>query len=117
MCTFSQALNMPLGKITFFCYIGSGLISRFLFMQKDNKDWWRPGLVVFTRTSAYIAFPIIIALFIGKYLDNKYHTTPYIVLASMVLAFTVSITLIWKSLKLYIEDLKEFTDKKDPDKQ
>jgi F0F1-type ATP synthase assembly protein I len=80
-------------------------------MQKDNTDWWRPGLVVFARTSAYIAFPIIIALYIGKYLDAKFNTAPYLILLSMVLAFTTSVTLIWRSLKVYMNDLKEFTAK------
>ena len=73
--------------------------------------------MVFTRASAYIAFPIIIALYLGKYLDNRWSTSPYLVLASLVLAFTTSVTLIWRSLKTYMKDLKEFTIDTSKDKK
>jgi F0F1-type ATP synthase assembly protein I len=61
----------------------------------DNKNhnqipWWQPGLILFTRLSGWIGGPILIAIFIGKYLDKKCDTQPWLFLLSVGLAFVVS---------------------------
>lgn len=43
-------------------------------MTNDNKPWWQPAIMVFAQVSAWIAGPIIIALYLGEWLDNKYNT-------------------------------------------
>ncbi len=81
----------------------------------DNKnDWWKPGIIVFAKVSTAIAVPIIVALPIGKYLDNRYQTTPWIFLGLILVAFGVSIMSIWKCIKEYLDKLKnEEIDKKE----
>lgn len=61
--------------------------------KKDSSEspWWRPGVILFTRMSGWIAGPIIIAIFLGKYLDNKYNTHPRLFLLSVGVAFFISI--------------------------
>lgn len=59
--------------------------------QKETKGlWWQPGLILFTRLSGWIGGPVIIALFIGKWLDRKYGTDPILFLVCVGLAFFVS---------------------------
>jgi hypothetical protein len=41
---------------------------------KIDAPWWRDGLIIFAKVSAYIAIPVIIASYIGKYLDQRYNT-------------------------------------------
>ncbi len=81
----------------------------------DNKnDWWKPGIIVFAKVSTAIVVPIIVALPIGKYLDTKYGTTPWIFLGLTLVAFGVSIMGIWKCIKEYLDKLKnEEIDKKE----
>ena len=40
-------------------------------VNKDSKEWLKPALVLFSVLTGWIVVPVIIALFLGKYLDNK----------------------------------------------
>jgi hypothetical protein len=68
----------------------------FIFMEENNKNnkknnlWWTLGIEVFSKVSTWIVFPVIIALIVGKYLDNRYGTKPLIFLVSTGVAFLVS---------------------------
>ena len=62
--------------------------------NKSNSPWWQSGLQLFLRLSSWIVGPIIIAIGIGKYLDKIFHTTPWLFLACVIGAFTLSITMI-----------------------
>ena len=78
-------------------------------MKNDEiiPPWWRDGLVNFAKVSASIAVPIIIALYLGRYLDIKFGTTPWIFLGLTALAFVVSLVSIYISMVKYIKDLEE----------
>lgn len=56
----------------------------------QEVSWWQPSVVLFGRLSGWIAFPVIIALFVGKWLDQKYQTDPWLFLLSVGLAFILS---------------------------
>lgn len=55
-----------------------------------DKNWWQQGLVVFVQISGWIIGPIILALFLGKWLDNKYQTDPRYLLICVAVAFVIS---------------------------
>ncbi len=61
-------------------------------IEKDNQKapWWQPGLVLFFRLSGWIAGPVIIAVFFGKWLDKKYDTEPWLFLLTVGIAFFFS---------------------------
>ena len=56
----------------------------------DKMPWWQPGLILFARLSGWIGGPILIAIFIGKWLDKKYHSEPWLFLLSVGIAFIFS---------------------------
>ena len=58
--------------------------------DSGKSPWWQPGLILFFRMSGWISGPIIIAIFIGKYLDKKYNTEPWLFLLSIGIAFGLS---------------------------
>lgn len=58
--------------------------------QKPNRPWWQPGLQLFLRLSSWIAGPVLIAVFVGKFLDQKYRTEPWLFLGSVGVAFVIS---------------------------
>ncbi|MBU0598025.1 AtpZ/AtpI family protein [Patescibacteria group bacterium] len=58
--------------------------------NEPQKPWWQPGLVVFAEITGWIAVPILIALFLGKYLDEKYGTDPWYYLGLTAAAFIIS---------------------------
>ena len=69
---------------------------------------------MFTKVSAYVAIPIVIALYVGKYFDNRYDTTPWVFLSLTFFAFLISLFSIWRYLIKYMKELeKEALDKLD----
>lgn len=58
--------------------------------KEINAPWWQPSLVLFGRLSGWIAGPVILALFVGKWLDKKYSTEPKLFLLCVGVAFFVS---------------------------
>jgi F0F1-type ATP synthase assembly protein I len=64
--------------------------------------------------TGWIAAPIIIALFLGKYLDNKYQTEPWIFLGLTALSFVIScvgiVRITIKYTKKIESELKEKQD-------
>jgi F0F1-type ATP synthase assembly protein I len=66
---------------------------------------------MFAESSAWIAGPVIIALFLGRWLDEKQHSAPLFFLSLTALAFLVSSVGIGlagvKYIKLIERDEKE----------
>ncbi len=58
--------------------------------KNDETVWWQPSLIMFGRLSGWISGPIIIALFLGKWLDEKYNSEPWLFLGSVGAAFIIS---------------------------
>lgn len=56
-----------------------------------NKNYWLSvGLKIFAESTGWIAFPVIGALYLGKYLDNQQHTGHLYFFGLTGLAFIVS---------------------------
>lgn len=58
--------------------------------RNNGAPWWQPSLILFYRLSGWIAGPVIIAVFLGKYLDRRYGTEPWLFLLTVGIAFFVS---------------------------
>jgi len=74
--------------------------------SKNTVPWWRDGVIIFTKVSAYIATPIILASYLGKYLDQKYDTKNLFFLCLIAFAFISTIYLIWRELKIYKQKIE-----------
>ena len=70
--------------------------------NQTGEYWWAMGLNLFLRLSGWIVAPILAAVFIGKKLDSKYGTGPWLFLSVMGIAFVVSI------FGIILNTLKEF---------
>lgn len=84
--------------------------------KKEAPDnWWQQPLFLFMELSGWIAFPVIIAVFLGKWLDQKFETKPWLFLTTVAFAFTISIIGIVRSA---VKSMKQIKDqKKDIKKQ
>jgi len=74
--------------------------------RKDSGEspWWQPGLILFFRLNSWIVAPLIIAIFIGKFLDKRYNTDPWLFLLSIGLAFVFSI---WGIIRDSLREMKK----------
>ncbi len=82
-------------------------------VNNNSKDLWKPALVLFSVLTGWIVVPVIIALFLGKYLDKRYDTEPWIFIVLIAVAFLTSMFKIGMTSRQYMKDLeKEEKNKK-----
>lgn len=82
----------------------------------SDKKWWEPALEIFAQITGWIAGPIIIALFLGKYLDDKYQTKPWFFLGLIIFAFFITSFGVVRITTDYIKKIeKEAKEKKEKD--
>ncbi len=61
------------------------------------------GIALFFNLSGYLAGPIIVALFLGKWLDTKYNTGQTLFFVCLGVAFFITCFGIVKETKAYIK--------------
>jgi len=95
-------------------YMVKGKKSPFYFCANIMKtESWSLALKVTARITGWIAFPVIIGMFLGKWLDQKYGTEPWLLLATIGVSFVVSMVgLIKETLKEFKNIDKEYSAKK-----
>ena len=81
--------------------------------NNPKAPWWQPGLVLFGRLSGWIAGPVIIAVFLGKWLDQRYGTEPWLFLIAVGVAFLLSSFGIVRDSIKEIKRIEEESKKKD----
>ena len=84
-------------------------------MNEDNKTkelWYMPAVRMVAGASGWFAGPIIIALILGKYLDNKYDSDPWFLIGLTGVAFIFSIFGILKILTKYLKEIEREADEK-----
>lgn len=57
--------------------------------RRAERAWWVPGVSVFIRLSGWLLIPLIIGTTLGKWLDRKYDTAPWLFLSTISVAFVV----------------------------
>ena len=81
---------------------------------QSQTAWWQPAIMMFLRLSVWIAVPVIIALYLGKWLDRKYQTDPWLFLGSIGVAFLISmIGLIRNTIAEYKKIEQDSQEKKE----
>ncbi len=79
-----------------------------------KNETWSLALKVMANISGWIAFPVIIGLFLGRWLDRRYGTEPWLYLATIGVCFMVSIFgLVRTSLKEFKKIEKDFAAQKE----
>lgn len=79
---------------------------------KPNTPSWVPALKIFIRLSAWIMLPLLAGLILGKYLDNRYQSSPKWFLIVTGCAFIISMVgLIKNTLEAYKDIEKQDKDK------
>jgi F0F1-type ATP synthase assembly protein I len=76
-------------------------------MQNDS---WSLALRIMARISGWIAFPVLIGVFLGKWLDKRFNTEPFLFIITVAVCFIISM------YGLVINALKEFKKIEDESK-
>lgn len=62
-----------------------------------KETWWKPALIFYTKVTAWIVVPLLVALGAGKYLG--FSDQPFALAGAMLGAFGISIYGILRSAK------------------
>jgi hypothetical protein len=81
----------------------------------DEANWWQPGLAVFGEVTGWIVVPIIIALYLGRQLDEQRGMGNLYFLSLTGTAFIISCTGIWRIGARYIKQVDESNKNKKKD--
>jgi len=82
--------------------------------SKENSPFWQPAIEIFAKVTGLIAGPIIIALYVGRWLDERYNSEPWLFLITMGVAFIISSAGIVKITLDYIKKIeREAQEKKE----
>lgn len=84
--------------------------------NKDDKEWLRQAMSIFVEASGWIAFPVIGALFLGRWLDQKQGTEPLYFLSITILAFIISSVGIGMTGVKYMKKIEREEELKKKDK-
>ena len=82
-------------------------------IDKSNSNYsWQRGLGLFFQLSGWLVGPLVIALFLGRWLDNRYQTEPWLFLLSVGVAFAIACLGIVRETMKFIKQIeKEAEDK------
>jgi len=58
--------------------------------KTQTKPDWQQGLQLFFQLSGWLVGPLVVGLFLGQWLDERYQTKPWLFLATTGLAFAVT---------------------------
>ncbi len=58
---------------------------------------------IIVEFGADIAIPVVALAMLGKWLDGKYGTRPYLLIAGFALAFLISASIIWRRAKQFAD--------------
>lgn len=88
------------------------------YSKKKNKvAWWQPAIVLFIRLSGWIAAPVLIAIFLGRWLDKKYDSEPWLFLGCVGAAFIISIVGLIKNTITEYKKIENVSDSNKTNKE
>lgn len=76
-------------------------------MKSQSGNNWQKGLELFFQLSGWLVGPLIAALFLGRWLDEKYGTDPWLFLAATGFAFIITIFGIYKQAIKFIKNIEQ----------
>lgn len=80
--------------------------------KEDDQTWWQRPFLMFLRLSAWVAVPVVIATFVGNYLDEKYDSAPFGLISIVGFSFLISMFGLIKEASKEYKKINEENKKK-----
>ncbi len=73
--------------------------------RNEKSPWWKPGIDLFLKSTVWIVGPLFTALFVGKWLDGRFGTHPWVLIGSLSASFIFSNILLIKESKRALREI------------
>ncbi|MEI6580581.1 MAG: hypothetical protein WCO07_00195 [bacterium] len=75
--------------------------------NNSNKNWalWKPVVVFYVKTTSWIIIPLILAVFLGKYVSESIGSQ-FIFFICLMIGFGITCFGIYREINQYKKDLK-----------
>jgi len=80
--------------------------------KSTEKAWWTDALAMFTRLSIWIAVPVILASLLGSFLDDKYNTSPWLLMSCVGVSFIFTMIVLVKETMKSFKEIEEDSENK-----
>jgi F0F1-type ATP synthase assembly protein I len=80
--------------------------------KPTEKVWWADALAMFARLSVWIAAPVVIASLAGNYLDDKYDTSPWLLMACVGVSFVFTMIILVRETMKSFQDIERNSENK-----
>lgn len=82
--------------------------------RQAGQAWWQPAVMMFVRMSGWIVAPVLLGTLLGRWLDEKYDTAPWMLVGTVGIAFVISMVgLVIEVTREYKKIEKDLNNKKD----
>jgi F0F1-type ATP synthase assembly protein I len=75
--------------------------------NNSKAPWWQPSLLLFSKLSSWIIGPVILGIIVGKWLDKKFETEPWLFIITVGLAFLISMFGIVRDSMIEMKKIEE----------
>ncbi|MFH1404878.1 MAG: AtpZ/AtpI family protein [Patescibacteria group bacterium] len=79
----------------------------------SDRDYQKLAMRIFADFSASIAVPAVLCALLGKWLDNRYGTAPWLLIASFIVAFGLTAFSIYRKSKKYSKQYNRLNNDSD----
>lgn len=73
----------------------------------NDRKYWLFALRIVGDFGATIAIPVVVLAYLGKRLDVRYNTTPWLLITGFIVAALVSGVMIYRKAKRYGKEYQE----------
>ena len=80
--------------------------------QNDDRKFWLFGIRIMGEFGGLIAIPVVVFVFLGRWLDGRWATTPWMTIGGFVLAAIISSIIVWRRTKEVAREYQELITKK-----
>ncbi len=75
--------------------------------EENEKAWWQPALAVFGEITGWIVAPVVISLYGGRWLDQRFDTAPWFFLGLTALAVIITMVGVVRVGSRYMKEVEK----------
>lgn len=76
-------------------------------VDMEVKNWWQRPLQIFSEITGLIVVPIVAALYLGKWLDKKYDSEPWFMVAMVCIGTIIAGIFVYRIAYKYIKETEK----------